>query len=586
MRKSDADLGIGDEMRCGVRRRSSAGGAAPNVGSMSRTDETPSTTESVPAPDPTGPDRSTSARRRRTAGRGRAALAGLVGAGTALGVGELVAGFHRDFGSPVESVAEAVIDRAPRPVERFAIDTFGTNDKLALVLGTLALSALLGMALGVASRQRRWVGTAGLALFALAGALAAIEPPGASLSAAVPSLAAGVAGIVALGFLVPSVAGPAPSGPVADDAPAPAGRPRAITRGGMASRRTFLVTTGAVAALAATAGASGRALRSRFSAAESRAAVVLPRPAQPLPPVPRGVDVGVDGVAPFVTPNADFYRVDTALIVPQVRAEDWTLRVHGMVDRPVELSYADLLDLGLVEADVTLTCVSNQVGGDLVGNARWLGALTRDLLDRAGVQDGADQLVGRSTDGYTCGFRVDHAYDRDCLVAVGMNGEPLPLRHGFPARLVTPGIYGYVGSTKWLTELELTTFDAFDQYWVPRGYAAQAPIKTMARIDTPRSLERVAAGTVMVAGVAWAQTRGIEAVEVRVDDGEFRPAELADALGDDTWRQWRFPWEATQGRHDITVRATDGTGDVQVEERTGVVPDGATGWMSLAVTVE
>jgi hypothetical protein len=194
--------------------------------------------------------------------------------------------------------------------------------------------------------------------------------------------------------------------------------------------------------------------------------------------------------------------------------------------------------------------------------------------------------VGRSVDGYTCGFPIDHAYDRDCLVAVGMNGEPLPLRHGFPARLVTPGIYGYVGSTKWLTELEVTTFAAFDQYWVPRGYAAEAPVETMARIDTPRSLERVPAGTVTVAGVAWAQGRGIAAVEVRVDDGEFEAADLADALGDDTWRQWRLDWDATPGRHDLTVRAVDGTGATQTEERTDVVPDGATGWMSLAVTVD
>ncbi|MGH9114030.1 MAG: molybdopterin-dependent oxidoreductase, partial [Acidimicrobiales bacterium] len=344
--------------------------------------------------------------------------------------------------------------------------------------------------------------------------------------------------------------------------------------------------TAAVAAGAALAAAGGRALRSRFSAAESRAQVVLPRPARPLAPVGRGVEVGVDGVVPFVTPNADFYRVDTALIVPQVRAEDWTLSVKGMVDDPFELTFAELADRDIVEADITMTCVSNPVGGVLVGHARWLGVLTRDLLDEARPWDGADQLVGRSVDGYTCGFPLDAAYDRDCLVAVGMNGEPLPLRHGFPARLVTPGIYGYVGSTKWLTEIEVTTFDAFDQYWVPRGYAARAPVKTMARIDTPRSLERVAAGRVAVAGVAWAQTRGIEAVEVRVDDGPFRSAELADALNDDSWRQWRFDWDATPGRHTLTVRAVDGTGETQTERRTDVVPDGASGWMSLVVAVD
>jgi DMSO/TMAO reductase YedYZ molybdopterin-dependent catalytic subunit len=291
-------------------------------------------------------------------------------------------------------------------------------------------------------------------------------------------------------------------------------------------------------------------------------------------------------VAPFVTPNADFYRIDTALSVPQVRAEDWTLRVTGMVAEPFELTFAELLDRELVEADITMTCVSNPIGGDLVGNARWLGVLTRDLLADARPSRRADQLVGRSIDGYTCGLPLAAAYDRPSLVAVGMNGEPLPLRHGFPARLVTPGIYGYAGSTKWLTELEVTTFAAFDQYWVPRGYAEMAPIKPMARIDTPRSLERVAAGRVAVGGVAWAQTRGIAAVEIRVDDEPFRPVEMAAAVGDDAWRQWRFDWDATPGRHTLTVRAVDGSGETQTAERSETLPDGASGWMSLVVTVE
>ncbi len=509
----------------------------------------------------------------RAAGVLGAGLVGLVSAGLALGAGELVAGLDPQLRSPVEAVASEVIDRAPRSVERFAIETFGTNDKLALVVGTLALSAVLGVVLGIVARRRPMVGTLGFAGFAAVGVLASLGGPDASLLSTLPSVAAGAAGVVSLRALLPR-----PEAPVALP-------PSPITRGGMGSRRAFLGMTAAVAGAAALAGAGGRALRSRFSAAESRANVTLPRPARPLPPVPAGVEAGVDGIAPFVTANRDFYRVDTALIVPQVRAEDWTLSVTGMVDEPFELSYAELSDLDIVEADITMTCVSNPVGGDLVGHARWLGVLTRDLLDRARPQRGADQLVGRSTDGYTCGFPLEAAYDRPCIVAVGMNGEPLPLRHGFPARLVTPGIYGYVGSTKWLTELEVTTFDAFDQYWVPRGYAALAPIKTMARIDTPRSLETVAAGRVVVGGVAWAQTRGIEAVEIRVDDGQFEPVQLADEHTTESWRQWRFDWDATPGRHDLTVRAVDGTGDTQTEERAEVVPDGASGWMSLVVTV-
>ena len=524
--------------------------------------------------------------RHSTGGRGApaSALAGLVSAGLALGVGELVAGLQARLASPVEAVARQVIRQVPTPVERFAIATFGRQDKLALVVGTLVLSAVFGALLGVLARRRPWVGTAGMAGFALLGALAALAAPNASLPAALPSLAAGAVGALSLRLLVPrpdaarvpDAAGTPPAGG--------AGRPPGL--GGAGSRRAFLGVTAAVAAGAALAGAGGRALRSRFSAAESRANVSLPRPARPLPPVPAGAEVGVEGVAPFVTSNADFYRIDTALIVPQVRAEDWTLRVSGLVDEPFELTFDELLDLDLVEADVTLTCVSNPVGGDLVGNARWLGVPVRDLLDRARPRRSADQLVGRSVDGYTCGIPLPAAYDRPCLVAVGMNGEPLPLRHGFPARLVTPGVYGYVGSTKWLTGLEVTTFDAFDQYWVPRGYAEQAPIKTMSRIDTPRSLERVQAGRVVVAGVAWAQTRGIDAVELRIDDGPFRPAELAEAVGVDTWRQWRYEWDATPGRHTLTVRATDGTGDPQPEQRAEILPDGASGWMSLVVIVD
>jgi len=540
---------------------------------MAQAPAPPASPDPSPAGAPDRPPTTRGARPGRWSGRLAAGTAGLASAALALGTGELVAGIDDRLRSPVEAVASEVIDRAPRPVERFAIETFGTNDKLALVIGVVTLSGVLGVALGLLARRRRWVGTAGMAAFGLVGVLASRGSPTAPAAAAVPSVVAAVVGAVALRVLVP-----APEAPVALP-------PSALTRGGMGSRRAFLGLTAAVAASAGLAAAGGRALRSRFSAAESRANVVLPRPARPLPPVPPTVEAGVDGIAPFVTSNGDFYRVDTALIVPQVRAEDWTLSVTGMVADPFELTFAELADLDVVEADITMTCVSNQVGGDLVGNARWLGVLTRDLLDRARPRRGADQLVGRSTDGYTCGFPIDAAYDRPCLVAIGMNGEPLPLRHGFPARLVTPGLYGYVGSTKWLTELEVTTFDAFDQYWVPRGYAERAPIKTMARIDTPRSLERVAAGEVVVGGVAWAQTRGIRAVEVRIDDGDFEPAELADELAAETWRQWRYVWQATPGRHDVTVRAVDGTGETQVEERVEPLPDGATGWMSLAVSV-
>jgi DMSO/TMAO reductase YedYZ molybdopterin-dependent catalytic subunit len=301
--------------------------------------------------------------------------------------------------------------------------------------------------------------------------------------------------------------------------------------------------------------------------------------------VPPSVEIGVPGVTPFVTPNTAFYRVDTALQVPQVQVEGWHLRITGMVDRPMKLSFNDLLERELVEADITLTCVSNEVGGGLLGSARWLGARLDDLLGEARIGARADQVVGRSVDGYTCGFPVAALDGRDALIAIGMNGEPLPLQHGFPARLVVPGLYGYVSATKWLQEIHLTRFDAFDQYWVPRGWDARAPIKTSSRIDTPRGLARLRPGPVPVAGVAWAQTRGIRAVEVQVDGGPWQPARLAAALNDVTWRQWAYTWDATPGQHTIAVRATDGTGAIQTPQRSEPRPNGSSGHHQIVVLV-
>jgi DMSO/TMAO reductase YedYZ molybdopterin-dependent catalytic subunit len=335
------------------------------------------------------------------------------------------------------------------------------------------------------------------------------------------------------------------------------------------------------------AGTAGRLLQRGARAAAARTALVLPHPVRPLAPVPAAVTAGVDGMPPFVTPNADFYRIDTALQVPDIALDTYRLRVTGLVDRPLELTVDDLLAMDLVEADITLTCVSNEVGGRLLGTARWLGVRLADVLDRAGVRGEATQVVGRSVDGYTCGFPVEAALDgRDALVALGMNGVPLPREHGFPVRLVTPGLYGYVSATKWLTELELTTFDAFDHYWVGRGWAVRAPIKTQSRIDVPASFARVAPGPAAVAGVAWAQTRGIDRVEVQLDDGPWRPARLAAALNDVTWRQWSLEWDATPGTHQLRVRATDATGATQPEERVAPIPDGATGWHTVVVRVD
>jgi DMSO/TMAO reductase YedYZ molybdopterin-dependent catalytic subunit len=348
-------------------------------------------------------------------------------------------------------------------------------------------------------------------------------------------------------------------------------------------RRHFLWTAGVGAALAIGAGGVGGFLSRRFRADESRASVRIPAPASPASDSPAGFDA-VDGISPFFTPNDRFYRVDTALLVPAVTAEDWQLRIHGMVDRELTLTYEQLLARPLIERDVTLTCVSNPVGGHYLGNARWIGAPLRDILEEAGVRPGADQLVARSVDGFTVGTPTAALLDgRDAMLTVGMNGEPLPISHGFPVRVVVPGLYGYVSATKWVVDMELTTFGAYDAYWIVRGWAQQAPIKTESRIDVPRG--SVSSGQRDIAGVAWAQHIGIEAVEVQIDDGVWLPAELAPQDTTDTWRQWRFAWDATPGEHRIAVRATDRDGEIQTPDPAEPFPDGATGYHTVSVSV-
>ncbi|WP_203810597.1 molybdopterin-dependent oxidoreductase, partial [Actinoplanes couchii] len=341
--------------------------------------------------------------------------------------------------------------------------------------------------------------------------------------------------------------------------------------------RLSLLAVGAGAAEAAGLAVSGQR---KNAAGRSREAIRLPTAADPATPLPSGI------AADFTTPNAGFYRVDTALTVPRIDPSTWRLRIHGMVDREIELSFADLLKRPLIERDITLNCVSNEVGGPYIGTARWLGVPLAALLKEAGIQAGADQIVARSVEGMTIGTPVATALDgRDTMLAVGMNGEPLPLEHGFPVRMLTPGLYGYAGACKWVTELELTTFDHFDAYWVERGWGAQGTVKTASRIDKPKPFARLTAGTVTVAGVAWAQRRGIETVEVSVDGGPWKSAELLPTASIDTWTQWRFSWPATNGPHSLAVRATDKDGAVQPETRATPFPDGATGWHTISVTV-
>ncbi|MFJ9647658.1 molybdopterin-dependent oxidoreductase [Streptomyces sp. NPDC101206] len=512
------------------------------------------------------------------------ALAGLLAALTALVVAELVAGLVRPAAGPVTVVGGAVIDRAPAAVKDFAIRTFGENDKTVLQLGILAVLALSAIALGVFSLRHRRVGAAGVLLFGLVGAAAALSrPDSSSVGDALPSIAGAVLGALTLCVLA-SKANPAPD---------PAGT-GSETVSGAWSRRGFLTAAGVTAAAAASAGVLGRFLTGRLGlgAVASRASLVLPSPASPAPPVPVSGQLKVPDISPFTTPNPDFYRVDTALTVPRIDAGTWRLRIHGRgLTRPRAYTLEQLLSRPLIERDITLTCVSNEVGGPYIGTARWLGAPLADLLREAGVrppsQGGkADQLVARSVDGMTLGSPVEDVMDgRDAILAVGMNGEPLPFDHGFPVRMLVPGLYGYVSACKWITEIELTTFDAYDPYWVKRKWARRAPIKTQSRIDTPKPFARPAAGPVTIAGVAWAQRRGVARVEVRIDDGPWQETDLATQDTVDTWRQWSYRWNATPGGHTLTVRATDGTGSVQTEQRTRTIPDGAGGWHSVFVTV-
>ena len=518
--------------------------------------------------------------------RFRDAGAGVLAVLAALGASELVAGL---LGAPVqslvESVADVAIDSAPPAVKDWAIATFGSMNKAALVVGIVLVLAALGAGIGVLARRSLLLAGAALVLLGAVGVAAAVLAGRPGAGAVVGATTAVLAGLLALRWLLGRAAavgelGGAGRGPGTGvaDATGTATDP---------GRRAFPTAVGVVAGLAALSAAAGRTLVEQGKRVlAGRESVVLPAPAQPLVAPARATSFPDPGISPLVTPNEDFFRIDTALSVPRVDLESWRLRIHGMVEAPYELSFEDLLGLDMVERWVTLSCVSNTLGGDLVGNAAWLGVPLGVLLDRAGVRPGADQVVGRSVDGFTVGFPTSAVNDgRDALVAVGMNGEPLPLDHGFPARLVVAGLYGYVSATKWLSEIELTTWDAFDAYWVPRGWSKEAPVKTQSRIDTPRTGTRLAPGPRVIAGVAWAPHVGIERVEVQLDEGPWQQAELAESLDRNSWRQWRLPWDPAPGVHVLRVRATDATGYTQTEERTPPAPNGATGHHIVRVTV-
>ncbi len=518
-------------------------------------------------------------------------------------MGELVAGFDAGGRSPLAVIGDRIIDLVPLGVERWAVDLFGTGDKAALLIGMALALTIISAGVGVRTlRSRRAVeGMTAAVLLGVLGAAIGITGRQGGPARAWPSLVAGVVGAVVLWVFHRQVwrdssrrvAGGASSQGDGTRVESTTGRSttgrsttaKSTTAEGDVDRRRFLVLSGAVGATAVAVGGIGRLLQSRVQVAAERAALVLPSPRNRLPSLPPDPARTVSGLSTFITPQHRFYRIDTAFVVPRVSIDDWQLKVTGMVRKPLTLSFDDLLARPMIETDVTIACVSNEVGGGLVGNARWLGVRLDDLLEEAGIEPDADQIVGRSVDGWTGGFPVDVLDGRDAIIAVAMNGEPLSPSHGYPARLVVPGLYGYVSATKWLSRIELTRFDRFEGYWVPRGWSARGPIKLQSRIDTPRAYRTIDAATTPIAGVAWAPPVGIVRVDVRVDDGPWEAATLGPEHASTTWRQWWLSWDPTPGSHVIQCRATDATGAPQTEKRRDVVPDGATGLHTITVPV-
>ncbi|WP_372969750.1 molybdopterin-dependent oxidoreductase [Microbacterium sp.] len=499
----------------------------------------------------------------------RSAAAGLSATVVAVGLAELVAAVVEPSASPFAVIGGQLIDLAPSWAKDAAIALFGTGDKIALITGIAVVLVAVAALAGILESRRVGVGSAILGALGALALVAALIRPGAGPFAWLPGLVAGVAAVVALRLLMRTV------------------HPVPYLRAEHEERRRFLLWTTGTAAVGVVALLVGTAARGATRSIESvRALLRLPKPVVSAPAVPVGAELDIQGLAGVVTPNSAFYRIDTALIVPRIDPADWSLRIHGMVEREVVITWDELLALPMQEAHVTLACVSNQVGGDLIGNALWLGYPVRELLARAGVDSDADMVLSTSSDGFTASTPIEALTDdRDALLAVGMNGDPLPLEHGFPVRMVVPGLYGYVSATKWVTQLEVTRFDRATAYWTDRGWSERGPVKLQSRIDVPRRGTRIDAGDAVIAGMAWQQHVGVEGVEVRIDGGAWRRAELAAPISADTWVQWRLDWSAESGSHTIECRALSADGETQTSDPADVVPDGAQGWHRVEVSV-
>ncbi|MGP9745635.1 molybdopterin-dependent oxidoreductase [Brachybacterium sp. AOP29-B2-41] len=499
-------------------------------------------------------------------------LAGTISGVVLVAVAELVSLAFSSSSAPFVAVGGGFVDIIPPAVKDLVVGLFGTWDKVVLFASMIAVYLVLTALIGRLGDARPRLAAGLLAVLGVFAMIIVLTRAQNSALDVIPTLLGTVIAAPTLLFLLRTVHAPVEE------------------RGDGWTRRRSLVGIGAVGVLAVIAAATARGVSASREVAQRAAQFMLPAPRTPADPIPEGAQVNLEGMPPFVTPNGDFYRIDTALAVPRVDPTTWQLRIHGLVDQELTLSFEELLAEPMIDTNLTLTCVSNAVGGDLVGNAIWLGVPVRTLLERAGVKDGADMVLSRSIDGFTASTPLEALTDsRDSLIAVGMNGEPLPAEHGYPVRMVVPGLYGYVSATKWLTELKVTRFADDVAYWSTRGWSERGPIKIASRVDVPRSfgdLRPDASGAVMLGGTAWAQQRGIAAVEVRIDDGDWRAAELGAEVSEDTWVQWSLRWEdASPGDHSIMVRATDGEGEVQTEERANPAPDGSSGWHTVRCTV-
>ncbi len=516
-----------------------------------------------------------------------AALAGTIGAAVALGTGQLVSGLLDVTPSPVLAVGGEFVDRFAASLKELAVSLFGTNDKAALVIGTVIFSLVLGALVGIGARRQRWLPVVVLGAFGVVGALAQItDPRHVGPVAWLIALVSVGAGVGATWFLLDRARAVAVAKASPSDPAGPAGSEvGAPTPSVAVARRTFIGAAAALGAVSAATAAFGRSLVQQDVVGEAARRFRL-RPPKSRVEVPASQPFTVDGASPYITPTEDFYRIDTALSAPQVDAGSWSLRIDGMVDEPFEISYQELLDLPSVEVPVTIQCVSNEVGGDLVGTAVWQGVPLADLLERAGVQSGAEQVFTHSVDGWTAGFPTEAVDgERVAILAYAMNGEPLTVPHGFPARLVVAGLYGYVSATKWIERIELTTWDGVDGYWVPRGWSKEGPIKLASRIDVPRSGERMPAGGVTLGGVAWRPSVGVRSVEVSVDDGAWQEAELGTVSSENTWVTWRLATDLGPGKHQARVRAIDADGRTQTAAVAAPAPNGATGLHQVSFEV-